>query len=118
MGQERSCRSQSHGRYVPGSGVTLFDTADVYSRGMSEDILGEALAGRRNQVLLSTKSTFRMSDEANNVGSSRHHVLQSVETSLRRLKTDYIDIYTMHGFDAKTPVEETLRVLDDLVQSG
>ena len=99
-------------------GVNLFDTADVYSEGLSEEILGQAIAGRRDKVLISTKATFRMSDESNDVGSSRHHLIQSCEASLRRLKTDYIDIYTMHGFDAQTPVEETLRTLDTLVQSG
>jgi aryl-alcohol dehydrogenase-like predicted oxidoreductase len=100
------------------SGVNLFDTADVYSRGLSEEILGQALAGRRDKVLISTKATFRMSDEPNNVGSSRHHLIQSLEASLRRLKTDYVDIYTMHGFDARTPVEETLQTLDNFVRSG
>ncbi|MBC7810953.1 MAG: aldo/keto reductase [Burkholderiales bacterium] len=100
------------------AGANLFDTADVYSRGQSEEILGQAIEGRRDKVLISTKATFRMSDEPNDVGSSRFHLLRSVESSLRRLKTDYIDIYTLHGFDAKTPVEETLRALDDLIQSG
>lgn len=100
------------------AGVNLFDTADVYSRGLSEEILGEALAGRRDKVLISTKATFRMSDDPNDVGSSRHHLIKSCENSLRRLKTDYIDIYTLHGFDAQTPVEEALRTLDDLVRSG
>lgn len=100
------------------AGVNLFDSADVYSNGVSEEILGEVITGRRDQMLISTKSTFRMSDETNDIGSSRHHVLRACEASLRRLKTDYIDIYTMHGFDAQTPVEETLRALDDLVSSG
>ncbi|HEX2621346.1 MAG TPA: aldo/keto reductase [Phototrophicaceae bacterium] len=104
------------------AGITLFDTADVYSRGVSEEILGEALArtigSQRERVLISTKATFRMSDEPNNVGSSRHHLIQSCEASLRRLKTDYIDIYTLHGFDAKTPIEEALKTLDTLIQSG
>lgn len=100
------------------AGVNLFDTADVYSNGLSEEILGQALAGRRDQVLLATKATFRMADGPNEVGSSRHHLLRGCEASLRRLKTDYLDLYTMHGFDAQTPVEETLRTLDDLVQSG
>lgn len=100
------------------AGVNLFDTADVYSNGLSEEILGQAIAGRRDKVLLSTKATFRMADGPNELGSSRHHLLQACEASLRRLKTDYIDIYTMHGFDAQTPVEETLRTLDTLVQSG
>lgn len=100
------------------AGVTLFDTADVYSDGLSEEILGQALTGRRDKVLLSTKATFRLGEGPNEAGSSRHHLLQSCEASLRRLKTDYIDIYTLHGFDALTPVEEALRTLDDLVRSG
>lgn len=100
------------------AGVNLFDTADVYSKGLSEEVLGEALRGRREKVLISTKATFRMSDEINDVGSSRFHLLKSVEASLKRLQTDYIDIYTMHGFDATAPIEETLRTLDDLVKSG
>ncbi|MDX2138637.1 MAG: aldo/keto reductase [Chloroflexota bacterium] len=100
------------------AGLTMFDTADVYSRGQSEEILGEAIAGRRDKVLLSTKATFRMSSEPNDVGTSRFHLLRSCEASLRRLKTDYIDLYIMHGFDARTAVEETLRALDTLVQSG
>jgi aryl-alcohol dehydrogenase-like predicted oxidoreductase len=100
------------------AGLNLFDTADVYSRGLAEQILGKAIAGRRNDVLISTKATFRMADGANEVGSSRYHLLRSCEGSLRRLGTDYIDIYHMHGFDATTPMEETLRTLDNLVQSG
>jgi aryl-alcohol dehydrogenase-like predicted oxidoreductase len=100
------------------AGVNLFDTANVYSTGLSEEILGQALAGRRDKVLISTKATFRMAEEPNEVGSSRYHLLRACEASLRRLQTDYVDIYTMHGFDAQSPVEETLRTLDDLVQSG
>lgn len=99
-------------------GVNLFDTADIYSLGMSEEVLGEAIKGRRDKVLISTKSTFKMADGPNEIGSSRFHVTNAIEASLRRLKTDYIDIYTMHGFDAQTPVEETLRTLDDLVSAG
>src|SRR5450755_3854551 len=100
------------------AGVTLFDTADVYSGGLSEEVLGKAIAGRRDQLLLSTKATFRMGDGPNELGSSRYHLIRACEDSLRRLNTDHIDIYTMHGFDALTPVEETLRTLDTLVQSG
>ena len=100
------------------AGVNLFDTADVYSRGLSEEILGKAIEGRREEVLISTKATFPMGEGANDLGSSRHHLLRACEASLRRLNTDYIDIYTMHGFDALTPVEETLRTLDDLTRSG
>lgn len=100
------------------AGVNLFDTADVYSVGASEEILGKAIAGKRNRVLISTKATFRMADGPNDLGSSRHHLIQSCEGSLRRLGIDTIDIYHMHGFDALTPVEETLKTLDTLVQSG
>lgn len=100
------------------AGVTMFDTADVYSAGMSEEILGKALAGLRKQVLISTKATFKMSDGANDYGSSRYHLIESCENSLRRLNTDHIDIYHMHGFDGNTPVQETLRALDDLITSG
>jgi aryl-alcohol dehydrogenase-like predicted oxidoreductase len=100
------------------AGLTLFDTADVYSRGQAEEILGEAIRGRRNRLLISTKATFRMSDDPNDVGTSRYHLIHSCEASLRRLGADYIDIYTIHGFDAQTSVEETLRALDTLVQSG
>jgi aryl-alcohol dehydrogenase-like predicted oxidoreductase len=100
------------------AGVNLFDTADVYSLGASEEILGKAIAGKRNHVLISTKATFRMGDGPNDLGSSRHHLIQSCEGSLRRLGVETIDIYHMHGFDALTPVEETLKTLDTLVQSG
>ena len=100
------------------AGVNFFDTADVYSKGASEEILGKAIAGRRNSVLISTKATFAMSDEPNDVGSSRYHLIRECEASLRRLGTDYIDIYHLHGFDQLTPVEEALRTLDTLVESG
>ncbi len=100
------------------AGVNLFDTADVYSQGLSEQILGKAIAGRRDKVLISTKATFRMGEGPNDVGSSRYHLLEACDASLKRLGTDYIDIYHLHGFDAQTPVEETLHTLNDLVQSG
>lgn len=99
-------------------GVNLFDTADVYSLGAAESILGEAIKDRRDKVLISTKSTLPMSENPNDVGSSRFNLIKSCEGSLKRLGTDYIDIYFMHGFDAATPVEETLRALDDLISSG
>jgi aryl-alcohol dehydrogenase-like predicted oxidoreductase len=86
------------------AGVNLFDTADVYSDGVSETILGKAVAGRRPKVLISTKATFRMGPSPNDLGSSRHHLIQACEASLRRLGTDYIDIYHLHGFDALTPI--------------
>jgi len=100
------------------AGVNLFDTADIYSKGLSESILGKAVAGRRDKVLISTKATFRMDDGPNDLGSSRHHLISACEASLRRLGTDYIDIYHLHGFDALTPVEEVLSTLDNLVKSG
>jgi aryl-alcohol dehydrogenase-like predicted oxidoreductase len=100
------------------AGVNLFDTADIYSNGLSEEILGKAIAGRRGDLLISTKATFRVGKGPNDVGSSRYHLIQACEGSLRRLGTDYIDIYHLHGFDARTPIEETLRTLDTLVQSG
>jgi aryl-alcohol dehydrogenase-like predicted oxidoreductase len=102
------------------AGVNLFDTADVYSDGLSETILGKAITGRRNDVLISTKATFRMSNakDPNDVGSSRYHLIRACEGSLRRLGTDYIDIYHLHGFDALTPVEEVLSTLNQLVGSG
>src|SRR6202162_1932557 len=100
------------------AGVNLFDTADVYSTGFAEKMLGKPVEGRRHEVLISTKTTFRMGEGPNNVGSSRHHVLSACEASLRRLGTDYIDIYHLHGFDALTPVEEVLSTLNHLVESG
>jgi aryl-alcohol dehydrogenase-like predicted oxidoreductase len=100
------------------AGVNMFDTADVYSDGVSETILGKAVAGRREKVLISTKATFRMGPGVNDLGSSRHHLIQACEASLRRLGTDYIDIYHLHGFDALTPIEEVLRTLDNLIVSG
>ena len=102
------------------AGVNLFDTADVYSDGLSETILGKAIAGKRDACLISTKTTFRMgvAKGPNDVGSSRYHVLRACEASLRRLGTDYIDIYHLHGFDALTPTDEVLSTLNQLVVSG
>jgi aryl-alcohol dehydrogenase-like predicted oxidoreductase len=100
------------------TGVSMFDTADIYSSGASESILGEAIKGRRDQVLISTKATFRFDDKPNNVGSSRYHLIQAIDDALKRLGTDYIDLFQLHGFDAMTPVEETLSTLDDLVRAG
>ena len=100
------------------AGVNFFDTADIYSRGASEEILGQALKGRRDKALISTKATFTTGDNPNDKGSSRYHLVRACEASLKRLGTDHIDVYFMHGFDALTPVEETLRALDDLVTSG
>ncbi len=100
------------------AGLNMFDSADGYSSGAAEEILGAAIKGRRDRVLVSTKGTFRSGEGANDVGSSRFHLIQAVEGSLRRLGTDYIDVYQLHGFDAMTPVEETLQTLDDLVRAG
>jgi aryl-alcohol dehydrogenase-like predicted oxidoreductase len=100
------------------SGLNFFDTADVYSKGASEEILGQALKGKRDKVLISTKGTFPMGEGDNERGSSRHHIVRACEASLKRLGTDHIDVYFMHGFDALTPVEETLRALDDLISAG
>jgi aryl-alcohol dehydrogenase-like predicted oxidoreductase len=100
------------------AGVNLFDTADIYSDGLSETILGKAVAGRRDKVLISTKATFRMGAGPNDLGSSRHHLIKACEASLKRLDTDYIDIYHLHGFDALAPIEEVLSTLDNLVKSG
>jgi aryl-alcohol dehydrogenase-like predicted oxidoreductase len=100
------------------AGVNLIDTADIYSQGVSEEILGKAMAGKRSQLLVSTKATFRMGDGPNDLGSSRFHLIRSLDDSLRRLNTDYVDIYHMHGFDAQTPVDEVLSTLDTFVRSG
>lgn len=100
------------------AGLNMFDSADIYSGGRSEEVLGQAIKGRRDRLLISTKGTFRSGPGPNDVGSSRQHLIESVESSLRRLGTDHIDLYQLHGFDAMTPVEETLRVLDQLVRAG
>jgi aryl-alcohol dehydrogenase-like predicted oxidoreductase len=100
------------------AGLTMFDSADVYSAGLAEEILGKAIVGRRDKVLISTKATFRLGDGPNDVGSSRFHLIRAVEAALKRLGTDYIDLFQLHGFDALTPIEETLSTLDDLVRAG
>jgi aryl-alcohol dehydrogenase-like predicted oxidoreductase len=100
------------------AGLTMFDSADIYSGGAAEQILGQAIKGRRDRVIVSTKGTFRSGPGTNDVGSSRYHLIRAVEGSLRRLGTDFIDLYQLHGFDAVTPVEEVLSTLDDLVQAG
>jgi len=100
------------------AGLTMFDSADIYSDGLAEEILGRAIAGRRDEVLISTKATFRLGKGANDIGSSRFHLIRAVEASLKRLGTDYIDLFQLHGFDAITPIEETLVTLDDLVRAG
>ena len=101
------------------AGLNFFDTADIYSNGGSETALGKAMAHlKREDVLISTKATFRLGEGPNDVGSSRYHLIQSMERSLKRLGTDYIDVYHLHGFDATSPVEETLSALDKMVQRG
>ncbi|CAN5697010.1 aldo/keto reductase [soil metagenome] len=100
------------------SGLNMFDSADVYSDGAAEEILGQAIKGRRDQVLISTKATFQSGLGPNDVGSSRFHLINAVEGSLRRLGTDYIDLFQLHGIDALTPIEETLGTLSDLVRAG
>jgi aryl-alcohol dehydrogenase-like predicted oxidoreductase len=100
------------------AGLTMFDSADIYSAGAAEEILGAAIKGRRDKVIISTKATFRAGEEANNVGSSRFHLIRACELALKRLGTDYIDLFQLHGYDAVTPVEETLSTLDDLVRAG
>ena len=100
------------------AGLNMFDSADIYSKGLAEEVLGKAIAGRRDKVIISTKATFDFGPGPNDVGSSRHHLMRAVEGSLRRLGTDYIDLFQLHGFDALTPIEETLHALDDLVRAG
>jgi aryl-alcohol dehydrogenase-like predicted oxidoreductase len=100
------------------AGVTLFDTADVYSSGASEEVLGEAIRGRRDQTIISTKTALPMGDGPNDAGASRSRLIKTVDDSLRRLGTDYVDLLQLHAFDANTPVEEVLSTLDDLVRAG
>ncbi len=100
------------------AGVNLFDTADIYSNGHSEAILGEALGVERKRIVLATKAFAPMGEGPNDLGLSRKHLIEACEASLKRLKTDHIDLYQVHSFDALTPVEETLKALDDLVRAG
>jgi aryl-alcohol dehydrogenase-like predicted oxidoreductase len=100
------------------AGVNLIDTADIYSAGASEEIVGEAIKGKRDDLLISSKVRMPTGDGPNDAGLSRHHIISAVEASLRRLGTDHIDIYHVHEWDGETPVEETLSTLDSLVRSG
>ena len=100
------------------AGLTMFDSADVYSGGASEEILGRAIQGRREKVLISTKGGFRTGPGPNDTGSSRFHLTETIHASLKRLGTDYIDLFQLHSFDAFTPVEEVLQTLDDFVKAG
>ncbi len=101
------------------AGLNMFDSADIYSNGEAEDVLGGAIKGRpRDSLIISTKATFRSGKAPNDVGSSRYHLIQAVDGALKRLGTDYIDLFQLHAFDAQTPVEETLSALDDLIRAG
>ena len=100
------------------AGVTLFDTADSYSGGLAEEILGKAIAGRRDKLLISTKASFRTGTGPDDIGSSRRHLIPACDASLKRLGTDYIDLWSMHGFDSFTPIEETLRAIEEVVRAG
>jgi aryl-alcohol dehydrogenase-like predicted oxidoreductase len=100
------------------AGVNVFDTADAYSAGKSEEVLGQALGARRKNVVLATKCLFRIEDGPNRNGLSRGYIIRACEASLRRLNTDYLDLYQAHNFDSLTPLDETLRAFDDLVQAG
>jgi aryl-alcohol dehydrogenase-like predicted oxidoreductase len=99
-------------------GLTMFDSADIYSGGESERVLGAAIKGKRDKLLISTKATFRSGPDANDVGSSRFHLTRAVESALKRLGTDHIDLFQLHGYDAKTPPEEVLSTLDTLIRAG
>ena len=119
LGSERRSRSHPPGRSSAWKPASISSTPPTcIPNGLSEEILGKAIEGRRQDVLISTKTTFRLGNGPNDVGSSRHHLIQACEASLRRLGTDYIDIYHLHGFDALTPVEEVLSTLNHLVESG
>ncbi|WP_449487964.1 aldo/keto reductase, partial [Streptomyces purpurascens] len=100
------------------AGITMFDTADVYSAGASEEVLGQAIKGRRDQVIVSTKTGLPMGDGPGDAGSSRSRLITACEDALRRLGTDHIDLFQLHAFDAGTPVDEVLAALDTLVQAG
>src|SRR5215471_16743086 len=100
------------------AGLNMFDSADIYSDGAAEEILGKAIKGRRNRLLISTKATFPSGAGPNDVGSSRYHLIEAINGCLRRLGTDYIDLFQLHGFDAFTPIEEVLSTLNDLVRAG
>lgn len=119
-GQTDVQQAKSLMRICLDAGLNMFDTADVYSDGVSEEILGQAVQelGVRDQVLISTKATFKAGKGPNDFGSSRYHLLKACDASLKRLKTDRIDVYIMHGMDLHTPVEETLHALETLVRDG
>lgn len=105
-------------RFAVDQGINFIDTADVYSLGESEELIGNAISGMREDLVLATKFRLPMSDNVNRSGASRVNIIKAIESSLRRLKTDYIDLYQIHGWDSNTPLEETVRALDDLVRQG
>jgi aryl-alcohol dehydrogenase-like predicted oxidoreductase len=115
LGQDAATRLVDH---CLDAGINFIDTANIYSFGESEQLLGQALKGKRHRVVLATKVRGRMTDEPNDVGLSRKHIFDQVHGSLKRLGTDYVDLYQIHGYDHLTPFEETLRALDDLVHQG
>ena len=105
-------------RFAVDQGINFFDTANTYGRGLSEERIGKALVGIRKEVIIATKVGMAMGDGPNDKGASRHHIMQQAEDSLRLLQTDYIDLYQIHRPDPNTPIEETMRALDDLVKQG
>jgi aryl-alcohol dehydrogenase-like predicted oxidoreductase len=118
MGNVQVEEAQRHIDVCMEAGVNLFDTADVYSFGKSEEVLGQALGARRKEIVLATKCFARVEPGTNKVGLTRRHILEACESSLRRLGTDYIDLYQAHNFDSLTPLDETLRAFEDLVRAG
>src|SRR5215213_6048975 len=118
MGEQRCRRGNTARRHLPEAGLSFFDTANSYSIGTAQELLGAAIAGRRQHLFLATKGSFPIGEGPNDHGSSRRFILRACEESLRRLGTDHVELYYMHTMDANTPVDETLRALDDLVTSG
>ncbi len=115
MDEESSIRVA---KFAVDQGINFFDTANMYGRGLSEERIGKALKGIRKDIIIGTKVGMAMGDGTNDIGASRYHIMQQVEDSLRLLQTDYIDLYQIHRPDPNTPIEETLRTLDDLVHQG
>ena len=115
LGQEETTRMV---QLALDRGINFIDTADVYSLGESETLLGNALKGIREEIVLATKVRLPMGENFNRSGATRVNIMREVEASLRRLQTDYIDLYQVHGWDSNTPLEETLRTLNDLVRQG
>ena len=118
MGNVQVAEARRHIEICIEAGVNLFDTADIYSLGKSEEVLGQALGARRKDIVLATKVFVRLEPGTNKAGLSRRHIFEACEASLRRLGTDYIDLYQAHNFDSLTPLDETLRAFDDLIRAG